>query len=499
LGSRAERELIRTGRDFCEVEALITDEAGEEVLLHRHYTLNGKNTCKINGRTVTVAMLKETAARLVDVHGQHEHQSLLDVNRHILCLDRLCGDGLGSVLDELNIKLKQRKDLLAEIRRITEYGGAERLELYRAQIAEIEKARLDTDEEAALTERRRLAKASERLTDASAAADGCLTAENGALDMIGASLPYLAVIGGIDPRFEGVSERIHMLYDRFRDVCADASHYFANVESGADNLDDIEHRLDLIHRLKKKFAKGAASTVSDILSYLDGVKSKVSLIENGAEMLESLNGRRKKLEREIAASCAVASKIRRQAASAVTQAVTDSLRDLGMAQATLEIGFERKNEFTPLGFDKVEFMFSANKGEPVKPLSKIASGGEMSRVMLALKTVLASADGMGTYIFDEIDAGVSGRTAHMVAEKMAALAKNRQILCVTHLPQIAAMADEHYMITKRTDGDKTYTSVSPLDGEGAVGELARLIGGAEITETTLKSAGEMKRMAKGAR
>jgi DNA repair protein RecN (Recombination protein N) len=511
LGQRAGKEIIRTGCAFAQVDALVSvngTEKGKEtekllagfgvelnydrsLLLSRHFTDSGKNICKVNGKVVTVGTLKEISELLIDIHGQHEHQSLLQAGKHIGLLDRLCGDELAAVLGELSERLKQRREIAKKIKELADGGGEAYLELYKGQIIEIEKAKLKRGEEEALNDRKRLAKNAERLSEAVGRASAYLSGAGGALDRLSAALPHLDDIGGIDKRFEPVSENFADICDRLRDACAEAAVYFGGVESG-ESLDEIEERLDLIYKLKKKFAGGAGSAVDDVLSYLETAKEKVEFIENSAEMLDRLNEQRRSIEREAAATCAKASKIRKRVGAAVSAEATEVLRDLGMKQVMFEIRFERKNEFTPLGFDKVEFMISPNRGEPLKPLSKIASGGEMSRVMLALKTVLAAGDCIETFIFDEIDAGISGRTAQSVAEKLLALSRRHQILCITHLPQIAAMADEHFLISKNFDGEMTYTSVQRLCREKSVGELARLIGGAVITETTIRSAEEMK-------
>jgi len=432
----------------------------------------------------------------VDIHGQHEHQSLLNANRHIELLDRLCPPELATVLAQLADCLKRRREVRAEIKAVAEAGGGS-ADTLKDQIKEIEKAELKEDEEALLNERKTLAQNAERLTTATDAVARLLfSGEQGVVDRLISAMLHLQSIVETDERFAPVFDRMFGLNEQLRDACADVAHYIAGVAKG-ENLDAIEQRLDVIFKLKRKYASGASGTVADVLAHLEQARERLEFIENSAELLEQLNDRRRSIEREIAIECAKASKIRKQTAAEIAQEITDVLKDLGMANAQLEISVERKNEFSVVGFDKVEFLISPNRGEPLKPLSKIASGGEMSRVMLALKAVLARADSIETFIFDEIDAGVSGRTALMVAKKLAQVAQNQQILCITHLPQIAAMADSHYLIAKSSNGEKTFTSVTALDEQRSVEELARLIGGAVITETTLKSAKEMKAMAKG--
>jgi DNA repair protein RecN (Recombination protein N) len=510
LGGRADKDLIRTGCEFAEVEALISvsgddrnkglieymDQAGigldeaRSLILCRRLNTAGKNVCRVNGKIVTVGMLREISAFLIDIHGQHEHQSLLDPNRHIELLDRLCGAELAAVLESLTIELKRYKEQTKEIKALSQ-GGADLIEVYRHQISEMESARLTEGEEGRLSERRRIAAESQRLTEAIGAVSALLAGndgEGGALDLLAQSVSRLDGAVKIDSRLNDVYDELYAIHER---LCA-AAHSVSLYAEGlaqSEPLDSIEERLELIHGLKRKYG----ADVGQILARLGELKQKVEDFENSGDLIKKLNEERKVTEREIAAVCAKASRIRKAAAERVSADIEGSLRGLGMGGAEFGISVERRNEFTPSGFDRVEFMISPNLGEPKKPLTKIASGGEISRVMLALKASLAQYDCIDTFIFDEIDSGVSGRAAHMVALKLALIARTNQILCITHLPQIAAMADAHYSITKADTPDgKTVTEVRGLNVAAAVEELARLIGGAEITETTRRSAAEMK-------
>lgn len=513
LGERAGRDFIRNGETQAAVEALlcVTDdeiscgfnEMGIEldddssILLFRSINGDGKNVCRINGKTVTIGMMKELSALLVDVHGQHEHQSLLNSGRHIELLDRFCGSGLSELLNRLAAKLKSYKENAKEINTISG-GESEReykIDLYTYQIKEIETANLQKGEDEALAERKKLLNNSEKLITASNSALSLLyggeSDEMSAVDKISKALEYINFIASLDETQQPAAECINNVYAQLDDLIRDFRKYCESLEHDPREIDEIESRLDLIYRLKKKYGH----SIAEIIEFYENTKEKLFLIENSEERLEELKAEKQKLEKEITSVCEDISELRKGAAAKIRTEIETILKDLGMNDAKFEISIDKKESFTATGFDNVEFLISPNKGEPVKPLSKIASGGEMSRVMLALKTALADFDNIDTFIFDEIDAGVSGRTAQQVAEKLSAISKSHQILCITHLPQIAAMGDSNYLIEKKSEADKTNTTIVKLDYEDCIKELARLIGGAKITQTTLDAAKEMKEFA----
>jgi DNA repair protein RecN (Recombination protein N) len=510
LGERPGRDFIRGGADFASAEGMFALDDRErldalrgfgvecedgQLLLSRSLDARGKNVCRVNGRVVTVGMMRDISALLVDVHGQHQHQALLDANRHIMLLDTFCGAEMRERKEALGGAIREYREAgraLAALRGAPGQREAQ-IEIWQFQVDEINRARLREGEEEALTARRNRLNGAGRLAENTREALDMLygredAAELSASDRIGRALGNLKEIAALDPEKENLRQALAEVAQQLSDVISELNDYADTPESDPRELERIEYRLDTIYRLKKKYG----ASVADILKHRDETMTKLERLGDAEGEINRLENEKKRLLRVIAARCGELTAMRERQAAAIQTQIADVLRELGMSHAQFEIQITKKKEFTGEGNDRVEFMLSPNLGEGLKPLSHIASGGEASRVMLALKTVMADADGVGTLIFDEIDAGVSGRTAQRVAEKLALLARGRQILCITHLPQIAAMADLHFLILKTADGGKTTTSVRELSREDAVGELARLIGGAKITAATLKAAGEMK-------
>lgn len=513
LGERTGKDFIRSGEAQASVEAFlyVEDEAvlgsfadmgiepeeDKSLLLFRSITEEGKNACRVNGKTVTIGMLKEISSLLIDVHGQHEHQSLLNASRHIELLDRFCGGELSELLAKLAVEFKEYKENEKAIKAVSgdESERAYKIELYTYQIKEIEAAALKPNEDEILSERKKLINNAERLITASSSALSLLygdgSDELSALDKISKAAEHIGFIAGLDTTKQPIAEQLNAVYAQLDDLIRDFRKYCDGLESDPREIDEIESRLDLIYRLKKKYGQ----SVTEILEFCESAKQKLEQIEDSGQTLELLYAKREEKSRKIKGLCSEISVLRENAASKIQKEIEIILKELGMKDAKFEIAMNKKDEFTANGLDNVEFLISPNQGEPLKPLSKIASGGEMSRVMLALKTALADFDNIDTFIFDEIDAGVSGRTAQQVAEKLFLISKKHQILCITHLPQIAAMGDNNYLIEKKSDNGKTNTTMFKLDYDDSVKELARLIGGAEITQTTLDAAKEMKEQA----
>jgi len=512
LGERPGKDFIRNGESMAEVEAMLSigdagvaealqglgvalDE-GNGLLLSRTLTDAGKSVCRVNGRVVTVGMLKELSALLIDIHGQHEHQSLLNPARHIELLDRFCGEELDALKAAAAEQFRAYREIAKQVKALSG-GGTDRdaqLEVYNFQINEIEAARLRADEEDTLNARRKFLNESERLT---AAANDVLTAlygrddEVSALDLLADSLDAVETLAEIDGTQRAFADGVVELHARLEDLLHDFRRYCDRLESDPDELDEIETRLDVIYRLKRKYG----ATVAEVLAHCEQTKRKLSDLQNSDAELARLAAERAVHEKEIARLAMQMSALRKAAAQKIERQIEAVLRDLGMKSAAFAIGITRRDGLTPGGFDKVEFLIAPNAGEPMKGLSQIASGGEMSRVMLALKTALADCDQIETFIFDEIDVGVSGRTAQQVAEKLAVISRAHQILCVTHLPQIAAMGDVHFLIEKQADGGRTTTAVVQLTREQSVDELARLMSGAQITSVSRSAAEEMKALA----
>ena len=512
LGERPGKDFIRSGENSAEVEALMTAsdehvlaslralgvplEEDNAVLLFRSLTDAGKSVCRANGRVITIGMLKEISALLIDIHGQHAHQSLLNPARHIELLDRFCGDTLDTLKTAAAESFRSYREIIKQIKALSgdESERAAKIDLYTFQLNEIESAQLQPNEDETLDARKRFLGASEKLTKSANEALSALydnASGSAALDMLSAALTPVATLADIDETQAEFAEAIQDMHARLDDLLRDFRRYCDNLESDPSELDRVETRLDAIYKLKKKYG----ATVADILEYAAQTRQKLDAIENSAEALEQLNAEKSAFEKEIVRLSAQMSIVRKAAAQSIEKEIESVLRDLGMKSAAFSIAVERKKELSPNGFDKIEFLIAPNSGEPMKPLSQIASGGEMSRVMLALKTALADCDHIETFIFDEIDTGVSGRTAQQVAEKLATIGRSHQILCITHLPQIAAMGDSHFLIEKQVAGERTLTSMHELPADGIIRELARLTSGAQITDMSLRAAAEMKEMA----
>lgn len=510
LGGKADKDIIKNGCDLTEVSALIsvdnddvkTELAGCDVdvgednyiLIKRTFNRSGKSQCRINGKAATVSMVKEISAFLVDIHGQHDHQSLLNPKSHIVMLDRLCGSSIEGELLKLEDKYKQYRDISKKLKEIdiNDKDIQDKVELYTYQINEIDAAALRAGEDESLSERRNILLNSVKLQGyINDCLDYLYRNENSAAECIGNAVESLSNIAEIDESQERTLEALNDAYSIIEDVVKTVRIYEENTDSNPDELNEVEERLQIIYELKNKYG----NSIERILAYRDKAAEKLNLIENSEALALEYSEKKKKLEIETRKTCGKISEIRKTAAEKTEKKIVSILRDLSMENAEFKISVTEKEGFDDKGFDNVEFLISANKGENIKPLSKIASGGEMSRVMLALKNVLADVDNIDTFVFDEIDTGISGRTAQKVAEKMLNVAKGHQILCITHLPQIAAMADSNYLIEKNSAGNRTTTNIVELSGEKVYNELARLIGGAEITKATLEAAKEMKLMA----
>lgn len=502
LGERSSREFIRKEAETAAVSGLIrlsqnieNVEADEDGRLHLCRTIDSqrKGSCRINGRAVTLGMLREASARIADVHGQHEHQSLLDHAKHISLLDKFCGVEIEGLKCRLVEYIRLYKEIAREISELA--GGKDReshLEILRYQRDEIDDASLKSGEEEELIRRRMLLASSEKLIQNAVTALALLyDGEYAVVDTISRAKTAVDEIARFDGSQQCLVGMLADAYSLLDDLVRDIRKYYNGLEHDPGALIEVETRLDLIYSLKHKYG----NSIDDIIKFGREAAQKIEMIETSEEKIKSLMVKRRECTNDILQICDEISKLRKNAAQEIQCRIEGELRELGMRHSAFEILIERKKEFSSSGYNRVEFLIAPNPGEGLKPLAKIASGGEMSRIMLALKVVLASVDDIETFIFDEIDAGVSGRTAQKVAEKLALLAKTHQILCITHLPQIAAMADKHFLIEKNSDGGRTSTSVMELDENAAVSELARLLGGAKITEATIKAAEEMREMA----
>ena len=501
LGERAYRDMIRTGANKASVRAVFTDvqESGwfeengvpydSEVMIQREIYLDGKNVCRVNGMPVTVAILRKLGAELIDIHGQHDSASLFDEANHLTLLDRFAGNQ--QLLENYTEAYTKVNNLWQEIQRLTMDEGEKlrRMETLRYQIEEISKANLTAGEDDALESRRKVLQNAEKLSDSMNAAVESLYGSDdsdGAASLLSQAERELARMSRFTDAYASIHEQVTDLMYRVQDVAEELRSARDDLSYSADELEQIESRLDVIHRLRRKYG----ASCEEILAYLDRAQQELDEITFSDDHLERLKGKLAKAESLAWDAAKQLRDSRKQAAVLLSKRILEELSQLDMPKVQFSCEFTELN-LGERGADSVAFYMSANAGEALKPMSKVASGGELARIMLAIKNVLSQQDQVSTLVFDEVDTGVSGRAAQKVAEKLRSVAANKQVLCVTHLPQIAAMGDTHLLISKTEREGRTYTSVTPLDREGRKQELARIIGGANITEITLKSAEEM--------
>ena len=501
LGERAYRDMIRTGTNKASVRAVFTDvpefswfeengvEYDPETVIQREVYLDGKNVCRVNGCLVSVSILRKLGIQLINIHGQHDSASLFDENNHLQFLDDFADNA--DLRGDYEEKYHAVAELRREIQRMTMDEGEKlrRMETLRYQIQEITKAELEAGEDEVLEERRKLLQNAEKLSNGMDAAVECLYGgddTDGAATLLMQAERELQRLSRYTNAFETLHERVADLMYQVQDAAEEVKEARDDLSYSADELEQIESRLDVIHKLRRKYG----ATCADILEYLEQATQELDEIEFADDHLEKLKNKCEKAEK-IAWDAALALRSNRmQKAKEMEERILEELTQLDMPRVQFVCQFAQQ-ELAPNGADTVAFYMSANAGEALKPMSKVASGGELARIMLAMKNVLAQKDKVSTLIFDEVDTGVSGRAAQKVAEKLKSVSVNKQVLCVTHLPQIAAMGDTHMLIAKSERDGRTYTTVTPLDFEGRKLELARIMGGAKITETTLESAAEM--------
>ena len=501
LGERAYRDMIRTGAQKASVRAVFTDvleypwfrengvEYDPETIIQREIYLDGKNVCRVNGTLVTVSILRKLGMLLIDIHGQHDSASLFDEANHLKFLDDFAENE--ALRHDYAEKYSAVSALRNEVDRMTmdESEKLRRMETLRYQIAEIEKAELTAGEDEILEERRKVLQNAEKLADGINAACECLYGgddSDGAAALLSQAEREISRLSRYTDAFDGIREKLTDLMYQVQDAADEVRSARDDLSYSDGELDQIEERLDVIHKLRRKYG----ATCEDILAYLEKAKRELDDIEFADDHLERLKGKLLKAEKAAWDSAYVLRDNRAEGAQRLSERILTELAQLDMPKVQFSCEFTEL-ELTPNGADAVAFYMSANAGEALKPMSKVASGGELARIMLAMKNVLAEQDQVSTLIFDEVDTGVSGRAAQKVAEKLRSVARNKQVLCVTHLPQIAAMGDTHMLIAKSERDGRTYTTVTPLDHDGRVREVARIIGGANITEITLKSAEQM--------
>ena len=502
LGQRTSRELIRTGADKAFVGATfsgvepeltaplgITPEEDGTLLLQREIHGDGKNVCRVNGRPVTVGQLRALGARLLNIHGQHDGQQLLDEEQHIVYLDSF--GRTGSLAEAYAVKYKRFTDIRRQIAalQMDEAEKARRVDTLQYQIEELRRAKLKRGEEEELSSRRGMLRNGEKFLDAVAGADYALNGDDsggGALSALHQAQDALGAVRHLDDGFDALYQRLGEAYSEVYDIAATVEDKRGELDVSPGELDRVESRMDQLYRLKKKYG----ATVEDMLEYLRRCTEDLAQIEDAGDTLARLEYELSGAEKAARQAANALSDARKASAARLTEQILSELRQLDMGKIRFAVDFAEK----PLdgdGVDTVRFLMSANVGEELRPIHKIASGGELARIMLAMKNVLSEQDHVGTMVFDEVDTGVSGRAAQKVAEKMARISRRKQVLCVTHLPQLAAMADTHFSVEKGERNGRTYTEVRRLDREQRRQELARLTGGSHVSQTMLDGAEEL--------
>ena len=502
LGQRTSRELIRTGADKAFVSAIfsgvepsllaelgITPEEDGSLLLQREIHSDGKSVCRIGGRPVTVGQLKALGSRLLNIHGQHDGQQLLDEEEHLRFLDSF------GRTERLFNAYTEKYNHFTEIQRkmqslqMDESEKARRVDTLTYQIGELERAQLRAGEEEELSARRNLLRNAEKFISAVSEADYALNGDDsgdGALGLLRRAQDAIGAVRHLDDGYAALYQRLEALYSEAYDVAATVEDRRESFDFSPNELDEVESRMDQLYRLKKKYGP----SVEDMLAYLDRCRAELEQIEYAGDTLIRLERELAKAEQAALDAAERLSQGRRQAAEQLSAQILEELRQLDMGKIRFAADMAQK-PLGPDGIDQVRFLMSANVGEELRPIHKIASGGELARIMLAMKNVLSEQDMVGTMVFDEVDTGVSGRAAQKVAEKLARISRRKQVLCVTHLPQLAAMADTHFSVEKGEQNGRTYTAVQRLDREQRRQELARLTGGSHVSQTMLDGAEEL--------
>lgn len=517
LGGRASQEYIRTGQERALVEGFFTPpfpanleetlavfgisrEEDGSLLLSREISRSGRNTCRINGRVVTLSAYQEVGRFLVDLHGQHDHQSLLSPSRQLELLDCFGGKATAEQRKVVAAAFREARDLAAELAALLGDARekARQRDLLQYQVEEIDRARLRPGEEEELASQRAILAGAEKLSEGVTRAYGMLFGGDRqgppAYDLLGSAVTALREVTAIDPSLEGILSGVEGALYQVEEAALELRRYADRIEFNPQRLSEIEARLDTINRLKRKYGE----TVAEVLSYRDQAAATLERIEGSQERAAALESARQQAEERYSRAAALLTQSRRRTAEALAASVCRSLAELEMPRTRFEVQFTPRAEMSLHGAEDIEFCFSSNPGEPVKPLAKIASGGELSRVMLAIKSILAEVDQIPTLIFDEIDAGIGGRTIQSVAQKLAKLARYRQVICVTHQAQIASYADRHFFIAKEVIAERTHTRVTVLDSEERVEELVRMLSG-EGSAVAKEHAREMLKVAENSK
>ena len=510
LGEKVPKEMLRDNEQTAFVELIFYVEnddvleklkemeielaEGERTVILSRKITSQRAVGRINGEAVSVSKMKEVASLLIDIHGQHEHQSLLSKKNHLQILDEYAGSEMKELKSKLSAAYKEYRKLKEEFENsnLDAKERAKELSLLEYEANEIESANLVVGEDEELESKYRKFSNGKKIMEAVNGAYTCTGGENEcASEMIGRAVRELGMASSYDEEVAQLESQLMEIDSLLSDFNHEISAYISSAEFDEESFYELEKRLDEVNHLKSKYG----NTIEEILDRLENNNERIAQLNDYDTYLNKLRDSMDKKEAELRKVSEAVSQLRRDKSVSLVEAIVEALRDLNFLDVKFEMNFELLSDYTSNGIDDAQFMISTNPGEPVKPLGKIASGGELSRIMLGIKTVMAENDRIESLIFDEIDSGISGRTAQMVSEKMNALGRNHQIICITHLPQIAAMADSHFLIEKSVENSSTFSNIYKLDEESSVNELARMLGGVEITDTVIESAREMKKMA----
>lgn len=510
-GGRGSLEFIRHGARKAELGGLFDipgdnhpiytklEEAGIDIeegtiILRRDINDNGKSVCRVNGKLVPLSVMREIGSSLIDIHGQHENQELMDEKRHIHLLDHFAEAYITPIKDDYKQLYGQYRKLKTKLQALAldEQRAAQRIDLYQFQLNELEEAALRPDEEVQLMEERKRLMNFHKIFERANIAYDSISSEGKGLDFVGNAMNALEEVSELDEDFKDMSEAVTTSFYALQDAAYQIQNVLDKLEFDPQRMNEVEHRLTVYQSMKRKYG----STVEEILAYQNKISAELEQLINRDESIQTMDKELTRMETELSQIATKLTKIRKEQAIVLSNAIMQQLKVLHMEKATFIVNFKQLEKFEENGKDLVEFYISTNVGEPPKSLPKIASGGELSRMMIALKTIFSSSSGITSIIFDEVDTGVSGRVAQAIAEKIADISMDSQVLCISHLPQVAAMADHHYYIKKQVDNDRTYTTVTEMNELERVEEVSRMMSGAEITEATLQHAKELLDMAK---
>ncbi len=505
LGARTSRDVIRSGADYALAELTFNDIGGkvseiagelgidipdDEIIISRKLMANGKSIVRINGETMNAAAARELTGELIDIYGQNEHQSLLDTAKHLEFVDRMLGSEAAQLKEIIAAEYEEYASVRKEIDSLENdpQQRAREIDRISSEIAEIERAELkDGEEEALRAERKVLANAG-LIEEALGNAGGYLYNDDGCSDMLSAAIRALSRVSDLDENLSGYLDELSDVDARITDIHREIQDYLDSMPESAQRLEEVDSRLDLISRLKMKFG----NTVDEIYAFCEANKEKLVKLSEFENYVDELGDRLEAAQRKCREHSVELSRLRKETAQVLKKQISSALLELNFNRVSFDICFTDREELHADGIDRAEFMISLNPGEELKSLAKVASGGEMSRIMLAIKSVFARRETIGTLIFDEIDTGISGITAQKVADKLCAIADEHQVICITHLPQIAAMADSHFRVSKSVSQDKTTVSVDILDKEGILNELGRILGGDQLSSNVLEAAADIR-------